>query len=96
MASIDALTFDKPAYAPGDGVTLTVNYTPDTPGVVSQTFNVTVNVNAPDGTIVATQSTPLVVNTPQGGDTVSVSDDGGHAWSQASDNGSVAVFTTQV
>jgi hypothetical protein len=96
MASVDALTFDKAAYAPGDTVTLTVSWSADTPGSASQTFNVTVNVNDASGNVIASSTSPLVVNTAQAGDTVSVSDDGGHAWNPPSSADVPAVFTTQV
>ena len=95
MASVDTLTFDEAAYDPGDTVTLTVDYTPDSPSVVPTTFTATVNVTSSAGTVVATNSAPFVVNTPQpAGDVVSVTDDGNRSWAEGSDNGSVAVFTT--
>jgi len=90
MASIDLMTFDQAAYTPGELVTLTVDYTPD---VGSQTFTATAVITDAAGAQVATSSAPFVVNTPAG-DVVGVTDDGGHVWAQASDTGTVAVFTT--
>jgi hypothetical protein len=95
VASIDTLTFDAAAYSPGDTVSLTVGYTPDSPSVVSQTFTATASIADAAGNVLATNAAPFVVNTTQAsGDVVSVADDGGHAWVKGSDTGTVAVFTT--
>lgn len=96
MASVDSILFDQPAYSPGSTVTCTVGYTPDTPSVSSQVFTVTANVVDQSGNVVATNTAPFTVNTPQAGDKAAVSDDGSHTWAEQSDNGSVAVFTTAV
>lgn len=94
MASIQSITFDEASYAPGDTITLTVDYTPDQPSSVPTTFSATVTISDASGNQLAQQSAPFVVAEPgTGGDTVSVSDDGGRTWSQQSDSGSVAVFT---
>lgn len=94
MASIQSITFDEASYAPGDTISLTVDYTPDQPGTTPTTFSATVTITDASGAAVANASAPFVVAEPvAGGDTVSVSDDGGRAWSQQSDSGSVAVFT---
>jgi hypothetical protein len=94
MASIDGMTFDATSYNPGDTVTLTVNYTPDTPSAVPQTFNATSSITDSGGNVVATSSAPFVVNEAQAaGDVVSASDDGGRTWTEGSDSGSVAVFS---
>lgn len=82
MAAVNSITFDKPAYAPGDTVTATVDYTPDTPSVTSQTFTVTANVMDAAGAVVATNTAPFAVNSSQAGDTVSLSDDGNHTWAE--------------
>lgn len=82
MASVNSITFDKTAYAPGDTVTTTIGYTPDTPSVASQTFTVTANVMDASGAVVATNTAPFSVNTAQAGDTVSLSDDGSHTWAE--------------
>jgi hypothetical protein len=82
MASVNTITFDKAAYAPGETITATVDYTPDTPSVAAETFTVTANVMNSGGTVVATNTAPFVVNTPQPGDTVSVSDTGSHTWAE--------------
>jgi len=93
MAVVNSITFDQASYTPGQMITLTADYTPDTPGVVPQTFTATVVISNTDGTPVAQDSAPFTVNTPQAGDTVSVSDTGSRTWAQSSDNGTVAVFT---
>lgn len=94
MASITSVVFDKAAYAPGDTVTLTVTYVPDTPSVVQENETATVNLTDPSGNLLAGTTAAFTVNTPQAGDLVTVTDTGNHAWVQASDTGSVAVFTT--
>jgi hypothetical protein len=92
MASIDSMAFDQAAYSPGDMVTLTVGYTPDSP---SQTFTATAQIADSSGNVLSTSSAPFVVNmTSPAGDKVSVSDDGNHAWADVSDSGTVAVFST--
>lgn len=94
MASIQSITFDQASYAPGDTITLTADYTPDQPGSVPTTFNATVTITDASGAAVANATAPFVVAEPvAGGDVVSVSDDGGRAWSPVSDSGTVAVFT---
>jgi hypothetical protein len=94
MASIQSITFDQASYAPGDTITLTADYTPDQPGSAPTTFSATVTITDASGTAVANASAPFTVAEPvAGGDVVSVSDDGGRAWAQQSDSGSVAVFT---
>lgn len=94
MASIDSLTFDQASYNPGDTINLTVDYTPDTPSAIPQTFTATANLTDSGGNVVATSSAPFVVNEAQAaGDVASVSDDGGRTWTEGSDSGSVAVFS---
>ena len=94
MASVDTLTFDEAAYSQGDTITLTVDYTPDSPSSVPQTFTATVNVTNSGGTVVASNTAPFVVNEAQAaGDTVSATDDGSRTWAPQSDSGSVAVLT---
>ena len=97
MASIGSLTFDEASYAPGDTITLTISYTPDTPSVVPQTSNATATITDAAGNVVATSdAAPFVVNEPQpSGDTVGVTDDGNRTWTETpgSDTGSVVVFT---
>jgi hypothetical protein len=97
MASIQSITFDQPSYTPGQVITLTVNYTPDTAGTggTPQTFTATVVITDASGTQTATAAAPFVIaGSVSGGDVVSVTDTGGHTWVQQSDSGSVAVFTT--
>jgi hypothetical protein len=95
MASIASMTFDQPSYMPGDTITLTVDYTADTPGVNPTTFTATTTVTDSGGTVTASDSAPFVVNEAvSAGDVVAVTDTGSHTWAESSDNGSVAVFTT--
>ena len=95
MASINSMVFDEAAYNPGDVVTLTVDYTPDTPSVVPTTFNATASITDSGGNVVASSSAPFVINEAQpSGDQVGVTDDDNHTWAEASDTGSVAVFST--
>ena len=95
MASIDTMTFDQAAYNPGDPISLTIGYTPDTPSVVPTTFNATASITDASGNVVASSSAPFVINEAQAsGDQVGVTDDGSHAWAKASDTGTVAVFST--
>lgn len=82
MASVNTITFDQAAYNVGDTITATVDYTPDTPSVVPSTFTLTANVNDTSGNVVATNTADFVVNTPQPGDTVSVSDSGNRTWAE--------------
>jgi hypothetical protein len=94
MATINSLTFDEAAYNPGDLVSLTVDYTPDTPSVVPQTFTATATITNAAGTVVANSAAPFVVNEAQAaGDQVGATDDGNRTWTRASDTGSVAVLT---
>jgi hypothetical protein len=94
MASVDSLTFDQPSYDQGAEITLTVAYTPDSPSAVPTTFNAIANITDSSGAVVASSSAPFVVNVAQpAGDTVSVTDDGSRTWTEASDSGSVAVFS---
>ena len=95
MASIQSITFDQSSYNPGDQITLTVDYTADVPGSTPTTFTATVAVTDSTGAVTASASAPFVINVPvAGGDVVSVTDTDGHAWTEVSDSGSVAVFTT--
>jgi hypothetical protein len=95
MASIDSITFDQPGYAPGATITVTVDYTPDTPGTSAVTHELTATITDSTGAVVATAQAPFTVNVPvAGGDVVSVSDDASDTYSQVSDSGTVAVFTT--
>lgn len=95
MASVDSMTFDQPAYNPGDPISLTIGYTPDTPSVVPTTFNATATITDSGGNVVASSSAPFVINEAQAtGDQVGVTDDDNHTWAKASDTGSVAVFST--
>ena len=88
------MTFDAAAYNPGDPISLTIGYTPDTPSVVPTTFNATASITDSGGNVVASSAAPFVINVAQpAGDQVSVTDDDNHTWAETSDSGSVAVFT---
>jgi hypothetical protein len=94
VASITSMSFDAAAYSPGDLMTLTIQYVADTPSVNPVNGNATADITDSAGTVTATDAAPFVVNQPvDGGDTVSVSDDGGRTWTEVSDSGSVAVFS---
>ena len=94
MAAINSIAFDKAAYSPGDTITVTVDYVPDTPSVMPAVFTFTGNVVNSGGTVVASLNQDFTVNVPQpAGDKVSVSDTGGRTWAESSDSGSVAVLT---
>jgi hypothetical protein len=84
MASVNSITFDQASYLAGSTITATVDYTPDTPSVVATTFTLTANVSDSTGAVVATNTGDFVVNTPQAGDTVSVSDTGSRTWAEGS------------
>jgi len=97
MASINSLSFDQPSYTPGDLITLTIGYTPDSPSVVPTTFTATATISDSAGNPLGSASAPFVVNVSQAaGDVVSVTDDGSHTWTETpgSDTGSSVVFTT--
>lgn len=96
MASIDTMTFDQSTpYAQNAPVTLTIGYTPDVPGVVPTTFTANAVITDASGNQVASSASDFVVNVAQpSGDKVSVADTGSRTWTEASDSGSVAVFTT--
>ena len=67
MASIDSMTFDEAAYNPGDLITLTVGYTPDTPAVVPTTFNATASITDSGGNVVAPRGPVRDQRGPGGG-----------------------------
>lgn len=96
MASIDSMTFDQATpYIAGQEIILTVDYTPDVPGVTPTTFNATATITNAAGAVVATSPpAPFTVNVPApAGDVVAVTDDGNRVWAKASDSGTVAVFS---
>jgi hypothetical protein len=95
MASIDSVTYDQPSYPPGAPVTLTIDYTPDSPAVVPTTVDVTVTLSDASGNQLASVPAPFVVNIPQpSGDTLGVADDHSDTWASQSDTGTVAVWAT--
>lgn len=88
------VTTDKTAYAPGDPITVTVDYTdPDNPGTV---LTVTATVTNPDGSA-ATGTVDVQVG---GGAAspfpVSVSDSFSGTWTQTTNEAGTAVFTSTV
>ena len=90
------MTFDQSAYNPGDTISLSVGYTPDSPSVVPQTFTATTTISDSAGNALGSNSAPFVVNQSQAaGDTLSTSDDGGRTWTETagSDTGTSVVFT---
>ena len=91
------MVFDQATYNPGALITLDIDYTPDNPSVVPTTFTATAVITNSAGVQVATSAADFVINETQaGGDVVSVTDSGSHAWAETpgSDTGSVVVFTT--
>jgi len=98
MASIDSISFDQPSYTPGELITCTIAYTPDSPSVIPTTFSATATITNAAGEVVATSApAEFVVNEPQpAGDVVAVTDTGSHTWTETpgSDTGSSVVFTT--
>ena len=95
MASIDAVSYDQPAYNPGAAVHLTLDYTPDSPSVVPTPGDVTLVLTDANGNQLASVPAPFTVSTPQpSGDKLGVSDVRNDVWAQDSDTGSVAVWST--
>lgn len=77
-------SLNKATYAPGETMTLTVNYgDPD-----RRTDTVTITVTDSTG-LTGTASTTLVMDPL----TLAVSDSSGRVWAKQSDTGSVAVYT---
>lgn len=94
MASIQSATFDQDSYAPGQLITLTVDYTPDQAGTTPSEHTATITITDASGVVQASVQAPFTVSVPTGGgDVVAVTDDAGDAWAQQSDSGTVAVFT---
>lgn len=79
-------SFNKSSYAPGEQITLTVNYA----DADTKVLTVTTTVTDASG---ATGSTTSVVNIVDQV-AVAVSSSPAKTWTKVSDNGSVAVFTT--
>jgi hypothetical protein len=89
VATISSITFNAGSggvdgtYATGDPIDATVDYVPDTPSVVPQSFTLTANVSDAAGNVTATSSAPFTVNTTQpSGDTVAVTDTGNRTWTE--------------
>lgn len=95
MSSINSMTFDQASYNVGDTITLTVDYTPDVAGTVPTTFTATTTITDGSGNQTATDNANFVVNVAQpGGDTLTTSDTGNRTWTETSDSGTEATFTT--
>jgi hypothetical protein len=99
MASIASITFDQALYTPGQTITLTVDYTPDSPPASVVTSQATVTISQAV-VVTAQESAPFEVSEPQVGvaDVVAVTDTGGRTWTQQSntsnpDGTATAVFT---
>jgi len=93
MASITSLTFDQAAYNTNDPINLTVVYVADVPSVVPTTFTATTTITDASGAQTATSSAPFVVNVAQpDADTLATTDTGSRVWTEASNDGSTAVF----
>jgi hypothetical protein len=93
VASIDSMLFDQPAgYAVGQTISLTVAYTPDTPSVTPETFTATTIITDPTGAETASGSADFIVNEPGQGDTLITTDTGSRTWTEASNDGTTAVF----
>jgi hypothetical protein len=81
MASVNTIVFDKAAYAVGDTVTATVDFTPDTPSTISTPFTFEAQVKDASGNPVGSPlSSSFSVTSTQAGDTCSVSDSGNRTW----------------
>lgn len=77
-------SLDKPAYAPGEQMTLTVTYgDPDT-----EALTVTVVVTDREGNTSAPAEVTAIIDPL----TLTVTDDSGRTWTKVSDTGAVAVF----
>lgn len=82
MAAVNTIAFDKAAYNAGDTITVTVDFTPDTPSTVANTFTLSAQVTDASGNPVGSASTStFTVNSQQQGDKLAVSDSGSRAWS---------------
>lgn len=98
--TITSIAFDKTAYNVGDLVTATVTYvdgkssTAPAPSSVSFTGTALDSVTNQSGTLTVNftvDTTPVTSTDPSA---VTVTDSGARTWAKASDNGSVAKFTT--
>lgn len=88
------VTTDKASYAPGDPITVTVEYTdPDNPGT---TVTVTATVTNPDGTTATGTAQVQVGAAPASPLPVSVTDSLGGVYTQTSNQAGTAVFTGTV
>lgn len=87
---ITSITFDQPAYSPGQTITATVTFTPGTSAsTTSFSGTATDSVTAKTGKLSVTFTTVIPDAT-----TVSVADTGNHAWTQTSATGGTqATFT---
>ena len=88
MSTINTVTFSAGSggqdgvYTPGDLITLTANYTADTPSVVATPFTATTTITDAAGTVTATNESTFTVNIPQAGDKAAESDSGSRAWTE--------------
>jgi len=83
MSAINSISFDQASYTQGATITVTIDYTPDTPSVVPQTNTLTATITNSGGTVTAQTTADFTVNVPNpGGDTVQVSDTGNRTWTE--------------
>jgi hypothetical protein len=94
VSTAPVVTTDKPSYAPGDPITVTVEYTdPANPGT---TLTVTATVTNGDGTTSAGTAQVQVGAVPANPLPVSVTDSFGGSYTLASNLAGTAVFTGTV
>ena len=92
--SVPVVTTDKQSYAPGDPITVTVEYAdPANPGV---TLTITATVTNSDGTTVSSDASVQVGGAPANPLPVSVTDSFGGSYTQSSNTAGTAVFTGTV
>lgn len=88
MATINTVTFSAGTpgtagvYNQGDTITVTVDYTADTPSVVAAPFTLTTTITDSGGTVTATNDSTFTVNQQQQGDKVSEADSGNRTWAE--------------
>jgi hypothetical protein len=88
------VTTDQASYAPGDPITVTVEYTdPDNPGT---TVTITATVTNADGSTVTGTADITVGGTPASPLPVSVTDSLGDVFTQTTNEAGTAVFTGTV
>lgn len=93
--TITSASLDKDSYAVGDTATLTVVRADGSTEGRSDSLSIV--ATGADGTPSATETLTITIEATVGeSSTISVSDSSGRVWSQASDDGSQAVFTATI